>query len=128
MNDAEKLSELLDVVRRCYDHCGYLRNRSVSELVELAKKEADEIQQALANGDRANLTEELGDMLYGVLLTAHAAEQQGKATFSEVVDGVIEKLQRRKPFVFEGRTVSEADAWTYWLAAKKEEKIKSGKS
>ena len=77
---------------------------------------------AIANGDRDNLKEELGDLLWDVVMCALLAERSGHFAAHEVFDGVVAKMRRRKPFVFDGTAVTAEDAKRIWAAAKAREK------
>lgn len=54
-------------------------------------------------GDCANLKEELGDLLFQVLLQSQVAEDNGEFAIEDVIDGVARKMIHRHPHVFAGR-------------------------
>ncbi len=86
------------------------------------RAEADEVVLAIANRDTANLREELGDLLWDVIVCVFIAERGGWFELHEVMDQVVAKMRRRKPFVFDGTEVTEEEAKRIWAAAKAREK------
>ena len=58
---------------------------------------------------------------------AHAcmiAEKKNLFTTKDVIDGLKQKLARRKPYLAENRTVDKQEARSIWREVKKEEKAK----
>lgn len=71
--------------------------------------------------------DELGDVLFQVVLHAQLAAEEGSFTFTDVVQNISEKLVRRHPHVFSGVNVSGIDeVWKNWEAIKKAEKAARG--
>ncbi|UCG25513.1 MAG: nucleoside triphosphate pyrophosphohydrolase [Chloroflexota bacterium] len=62
--------------------------------------EASEVLQAIDDGDPMALREELGDMLYHVVMQARIAAEQEEFRLSEVIGGIVGKLKRRHPHVW----------------------------
>ena len=63
-------------------------------------EEAHETLDALDEGDRDRLCEELGDLLLEVLLHVQIAEESGDFRLGDVVHSIAHKLVRRHPHVF----------------------------
>lgn len=71
----------------------------------------------------ANLCEELGDVLFQVVMYSQMASEIGAFTIEDVVDGVCEKMIRRHPHVFGDVKVNSAEeGLALWKAIKEEEK------
>ena len=69
------------------------------------------------------LIEELGDLLYQIEFHATIAEQEGRFTMADVVDGIHDKLVRRHPHVFGAVRADDADTVVAnWDAIKHAEK------
>ena len=51
-------------------------------------------------GDSENLCEELGDLLFLILLQSQIAEEEGIFTLDDVIDGIAKKMIRRHPHIF----------------------------
>ena len=83
----------------------------------------------MENGDRANMKEELGDVLLQVVFHAQLAKETGDFDFAQVVQGISEKLVRRHPHVFgeSGLKLDGAEAVEVkWDELKKAEKAGNG--
>ncbi len=86
-------------------------------------EEAYEVMAALDNGDTGNLREELGDLLYHIVMQAQMASEAGDFTLSDVIAGIEAKLRRRHPHVWGDWTVSDtAEVLRNWEELKKQEK------
>lgn len=76
-----------------------------------------------ANDLYGHLAEELGDLLFQVLLHAAIAAEDGHFTLTEVADGLHDKLRLRHPHVFGDAEVADADEVARrWDQAKRAEK------
>ena len=65
-------------------------------------EEAYEAAEAMRSGDPSHMAEELGDVLYQVVLNAQVAAEEGSFTVDDVCRTIDEKLVRRHPHVFGG--------------------------
>jgi len=84
--------------------------------------EAYEVLAAINNLDRENLQEELGDLLFGILMICQVAEDEAGIPFKEVAGGITEKMIRRHPHVFGGEVGEEvATIRKRWEEIKQEE-------
>ncbi|MBN9267108.1 MAG: nucleoside triphosphate pyrophosphohydrolase, partial [Hyphomicrobium sp.] len=86
-------------------------------------EEAYEVADAIERGNRADLKEELGDLLLQVVYHARMAEEEGAFDFDDVARGVTEKMIRRHPHVFgdeKARSAQLAKGW--WENIKAEER------
>lgn len=63
-------------------------------------EEAFEAADAIAQGDAPHVREELGDVLFNVLLTAFMYGQQGEFSVAAMLEEIRAKLVRRHPHVF----------------------------
>lgn len=107
--------------------CPWDKRQTTASLVKHLHAEFRELVEGIANNDTENICEELGDLLYLIIMIAEIHEDEKKFTFNEVICTVTEKLIRRHPHVFAGTTVSnEDDLAEQWQAIKALEK--SGKS
>jgi ATP diphosphatase len=120
------VEDLVAVVDRLLDPehgCVWNREQTHATLARYAVEEAYELVDAIDDGDAEELREELGDVLYQVVLHAGLAARQGQFTFEDVAETVREKMVRRHPHVFgdeEAHTVE--DVVRVWRAAKAQEK------
>jgi tetrapyrrole methylase family protein/MazG family protein len=82
------------------DGCPWDRVQTHESLRPYLLEEAAEALEALDSGDAEKLREELGDLLFQVLIHVQLAEEAGQFTMRDVVRGLSEKLVRRHPHVF----------------------------
>ena len=118
----DSFATLADAAQRVIAGCPWTTVRTVDEYVEYIRSEADELVAAVANGDRQNVKEELGDLLFTVVVCMLLAERGGSFPAHEVMDGVVAKMRRRKPFVFDGTPVTLEEAKRLWAEEKAREK------
>ena len=81
---------------------------------------------ALDEGDLEHLREELGDLLFHVVLHAQLASEEGAFDLEAVARSANEKLVRRHPHVFEGVAIA-GDLLEQWERIKREERAAAGK-
>ena len=123
-----RLLDLVQVMDRIRAECPWSGARTHGELVKYGLEEAYELVEAIEEGDRAALREELGDVLLQVVFHARIAEESPDDPFSvdDVAAGVVEKLIHRHPHVFGTESARTAeDVREHWLRTKAEEKRRS---
>ena len=119
MNDLLRIMELL----RSPEGCPWDREQTHQSIRRNMLEEAYEVAEAIDEGDPAHLKEELGDVLLQVVFHARMAQEAGLFDFSDVVDGVCQKLVFRHPHVFGSVDAQDAqNALSTWEAQKQEEK------
>lgn len=124
---------VVDVVAQLRDPqngCPWDLEQTHLTLIEYLKEETNEaievIETLESSGDYENLKDELGDVLFQVLLHSQLAKEAGKFTIDDVVENLTEKLIRRHPHVFgdsDAKTIEEVEA--QWQAIKKQEQGRS---
>jgi len=126
MDGAEgSIDQLIQIVARLRapDGCPWDREQTLDSIKSGMIEEAYEALDAIESGDRSALKEELGDLLLQVVFQAQICREEGAFSFSEVAEGVSEKLVRRHPHVFGEVQVSGTDeVLQNWDAIKKSEK------
>lgn len=82
--------------------CPWDAEQTHASLVRYALEEAYEVAEAVEDGDRAALREELGDLLLQVVFHARIATEHPTDPFDvdDVAAGIAAKLRRRHPHVF----------------------------
>ena len=76
-------------------------------------------------GDPDNLCEELGDVLFQVMLNSQIAKEKGLFSIDDVIGGICEKMVRRHPWVFGGEKInSTEEGEALWARIKMQEKAK----
>lgn len=96
-------------------------------LLEESYEAVEGIRRFAATGDADNLCEELGDVLFQVVLHAQIAREEGIFTLDDVVQEVSEKMIRRHPHVFASEDPAEVISWEEIKKKEKEQRQKQGK-
>ncbi|GLI28293.1 hypothetical protein ARHIZOSPH14_25350 [Agromyces rhizosphaerae] len=105
--------------------CPWDADQTHESLVQYLVEEAWELIDAIEAGDRAELIEELGDVLYQVLFHADLAAHDPAEGFDidDVADHMSAKMISRHPHVFGDRQAESADdVIGFWDDLKAEEK------
>lgn len=116
------LVQVMDSIRR---DCPWSGVRTHEGLAKYGIEEMYELVEAIEEGDRAALCEELGDVLLQVVFHARIAEEDETEPFTvdDVAGAIVEKLVHRHPHVFgteQAETAEEVRA--HWLRTKAAEK------
>lgn len=105
------------------DGCPWDREQSFESLRRYVLEEACEVIDAIEANDHAGLAEELGDLALQVVFLAELGRREGSFGPDDVVRGVVDKLVRRHPHVFENVEVSGSeDVLRNWETIKANEK------
>lgn len=122
---AEALAAAAETMRVVRDRCVWTQRITHRDLVPYLIEESAELVDAVEAGSRAELREELGDLLWQVLFHAEIASRDDAEPFdiADVAEGLTEKMVRRHPHVF-GDDVAETpeQVLVLWNAAKAAEK------
>jgi uncharacterized protein YabN with tetrapyrrole methylase and pyrophosphatase domain len=113
--DTATIQSLLDIMARLRDPdggCPWDQQQDFRSIAPYTLEEAYEVVDAIERDDRADLQDELGDLLFQVVFHARMAEEAGWFGFGAVVQGICDKLVRRHPHVFAGETIADAEAQT----------------
>lgn len=123
---SRETDRLIDVMARLRDPeggCPWDLEQSFDTIAPYTIEEAYEVADAIAQGDRAQLREELGDLLLQVVYHARMAEEENAFAFEDVARAIADKMVRRHPHVFGDATVADAEAQTAnWEAQKAAER------
>ncbi|TMG05689.1 MAG: nucleoside triphosphate pyrophosphohydrolase [Chloroflexi bacterium] len=92
------------------DGCPWDKVQTHQSLAPYLLEETHETLEALESADPEKLCEELGDLLFEVLIQAQLAEEAGEFTMRDVIDGISDKLIRRHPHVFGDAVADTPDA------------------
>ena len=123
-----RFAELVRVLReRCPWDSVQTHDSLRPYVVEEAYEVVDAIEQLDADAGIDELEEELGDLLFQVVIHATIAAEEGWFTLADVARVVHDKLVRRHPHVFAGLEVDGADTVVRnWDEIKAAEKGRSG--
>ncbi|MEU1317028.1 nucleoside triphosphate pyrophosphohydrolase [Streptomyces tibetensis] len=124
-----RLLDLVQVMDRIRVECPWSSRQTHEGLAKYGIEEAYELVEAIEEGDRDELREELGDVLLQVVFHARIAEEgrpeDGAEPFSidDVAGGIVAKLIHRHPHVFGDATATTPEeVKEHWLRTKAVEK------
>jgi len=80
--------------------CPWDREQKMEDLKPFVIEEAYEVVDAIDQGNRGELREEVGDLLLQVIFISQIAEEENSFTIHDAVTAVHDKLVRRHPHVF----------------------------
>lgn len=128
-----RLADAVNVmdVLRSPGGCPWDAKQTHESLAKYLLEEAHETVEAIDNGDRDHVREELGDVLLQVLFHARVAadDPDDPWDIDDVAGGLVDKLLRRHPHVFgdgDASTPEEVEAsWEQIKAAEKADRAES---
>ncbi|OGI06138.1 MAG: nucleoside triphosphate pyrophosphohydrolase [Candidatus Margulisbacteria bacterium GWF2_35_9] len=126
----EKYKELNEIVTKLLspDGCPWDREQTHETLKNYLIEEAYEFVEAVEENDNSKMEEELGDILFHVVIHAAIAEKTNKFSLKSVTEKISEKMIRRHPHVFGDTQVSSVEeVWTNWDKIKRTETKKKDK-
>jgi tetrapyrrole methylase family protein/MazG family protein len=110
---------------RAPDGCPWDKEQTHQSLRENLLSETYEVLEALDDGDKEKLSEELGDLLLQIVLHAQIAKDDGEFKIDNVIKSITTKIIRRHPHIFGNRKVKDsAEVMHNWEELKKEEREK----
>ena len=120
MLEQSGLRRLTTIVARLRDPvagCDWDCAQTFASIAPYTIEEAYEVADAIARGDTESLRDELGDLLFQVVLHAQMAAQADLFDLESVADAVSDKMERRHPHIF-----GDADQRPDWEALKADER------
>lgn len=128
MTDIESLIHVMKRLRGA-DGCPWDREQTKEKLKWYLVEECYEVLDAIDKGSAENLKEELGDILFQIVFLAEISQEEGDFDMFDVVNSAREKMIRRHPHVFDGKSAKDSnEVKKIWWKIKKEEKSKEGNS
>ncbi|MBI2719766.1 MAG: nucleoside triphosphate pyrophosphohydrolase [Rhizobiales bacterium] len=96
----ETLRAIMKALRQPQTGCPWDLEQDFATIAPYTIEEAYEVADAIARGSRADLCEELGDLLLQTVYHAQMAEEEGSFSFDDVIEAICRKMIRRHPHVF----------------------------
>jgi MazG family protein len=121
------IEKLISTVKqlRGPDGCPWDKRQSTESMVKYAKSEFEELLAAISSKDTDNICEEIGDLLFTLVMISEIEEEKGNFTLHTVISNITDKLIRRHPHVFADLEIStEEELREQWEKIKAEEKQK----
>lgn len=130
MGQRYTLEDLMEIVEtlRGENGCLWDKEQTHRSLKPYMMEEAAELVSSIrifdTTGNAENMREELGDVLFHVVLHSQIAKEEGLFTFEDVVQEISEKMVRRHPRVFikEGQAGEADGEIPSWDEIKRKEK------
>jgi XTP/dITP diphosphohydrolase len=119
-----RLVEVMDRLRSP-GGCPWDAEQTHESLLKYQLEESYEYMEAVEKGDRADMREELGDLLLQVYFHSRIAQEDPNEPFNidDVAKGVADKLISRHPHVFgDSKVSSSKEVHANWERIKNEEK------
>ncbi len=121
----KELSSLIRIIAdlRGPNGCPWDLEQTHQSLTPYAIEEVHEFVEAVENSDDQHMCEELGDVLFQVVLHSQLAAERKKFDLADVIEKIAEKIVRRHPHVFSDVKVANKDEVLFnWDEIKKQEK------
>ena len=130
MNEQEQLLRFQNVVNELIDPekgCPWDKEQTPVSMCEYLIEECHELVDAIRSGKPGHACDEMGDLLFVVLLMARRFELAGQFSLGDALKMGADKMTRRHPHVFgEKHCESMDDLMKNWAAIKKAEKEAEG--
>ena len=134
MPSGAPVEDLLEIMRALRDPetgCPWDLRQDFDSIVPFTIEETYELAAAIASVDPAQIRDELGDVLFQVVFYAQIASERSLFDFTDVADGISEKLVRRHPHVFDAAgegPITEAEVKARWEAIKEQERSRKNQN
>ena len=92
---------LKNLMTRLRNECPWDSQQTFESISKYTIEEAYEVADAIQQGDKQALKEELGDLLFQVVFHAQMASERGLFDFNDVASGIHQKMVQRHPHVFD---------------------------
>lgn len=132
-SNLRQIESLVEIVARLRgpDGCPWDKEQTHQSLTQYAIEETHELVEALEAPEHPSkdrkIKEELGDVLFQVVLHAQLAAERGAFDLNDVMASVSEKLIRRHPHVFgDAKVADSAEVARQWEEIKKQERVIAG--
>lgn len=99
--DINPLARIMEKLRDKDKGCEWDLAQSFSTIVPYTIEEAYEVADAIDRNDKADLCDELGDLLLQVIFHSQMAREEGSFDLQNVVDSICDKMIRRHPHIFD---------------------------
>ncbi len=127
--DLKTLVAIMAALRTPGSGCPWDLEQDFRTIAPYTLEEAYEVAEAIEQGDRAALRDELGDLLLQVVYHARMAEEEGSFALPDVIAAITSKMIRRHPHVFgDEKARSAGIAKGFWEEMKAKERDQSADS
>jgi MazG family protein len=127
-NYGEKFDRFVDIVKelRSENGCPWDKEQSPTSLRRYLLEETQEAIEAITANNHQHIKDELGDILYIIVLLAHIHNEEDFFNIGDVIEAITDKMIRRHPHVFSDEKIETvAELRKKWLEIKDIEKSSS---
>lgn len=118
----KKIIILDNTINETISKCEWTKSQKCIDLISSIVEETSEVNEALKNNDTDNLEEEIGDLLFTVILFGKIAAKEFNISFENSIDRINKKIIRRSPHVFGNKVALNAEeAAKIWNSIKNKE-------
>ncbi len=120
-----ELARLIDIIKslRGEGGCPWDKKQTAKSLARHIEEETGELLEGISREDEKNICEELGDLLFLIIMVAEIYDESGKFNLADVMTSASDKLVRRHPHVFADAVCrNEEELKAQWEAIKRAEK------
>ena len=124
-NYGKKFDRFINIVRelRSENGCPWDKEQSPDSLKRYLLEETQETIEAINNNNQQHIKDELGDILYVIVLLAQIHNEVNAFDIGDVIDSITDKMIRRHPHVFNNEKIETvAELRKKWLEIKNMEK------
>ncbi len=118
----DSFEEMHNLIEADYQNSAWSRDCDFKKRIKEFLDETEEIKKAVENDNFENLKEEIGDALWDLVYVIHTGEQEGLFKSKDILNNVITKIKRRKPWALEGKQLSKEEELRVWNEVKEKEK------
>ena len=119
-------SQLIMNIHKLYDNeegCPWHKDQTHESLIPYLIEENNELQNALLEGNKENISEELGDLLLQIMIHSEISSLNKEFDLKDVIQKLNKKILFRHPYIFnEKKKISIEQANKIWKAQKNLEK------
>lgn len=89
------MEELESVIRELRENNEWVKGRDLTNFIDKFLEEMREVIEAISISDYDNLCEEIGDVLFHLVLFSIIAEEKGLFTLQDCIDSIVDKMKER---------------------------------
>ena len=124
----ETVEELYKILKIDRNKSPWMKKVTLLDWMNHLQSEIEEVKEALEKNDLKNLHEELGDIFHVAMGSLVIAEDAHQADAKNIISDSVEKLKRRKPWIFTNEELTMEEEEQRWNEVKEEEKNERNRS
>ena len=118
-----KFKDLLEIAARLRKECPWDKKQTLESLKPHLLEEAAEVAEAIESGNADHIAEEMGDVIFTLLLMAEIASEDQRFDMGSILEKSAEKMIARHSWVFgTDKATTPEEAVELWLKNKAKER------